>query len=111
MGGARIAFDKTRSDYDRAVSLTIAGEPWDPDRIYKVIVTSFLMEGNSGLDFLTQVPPGDVTPTRITTAECVERYLKLYSPVRPRVDDRWVETPGVPQADYLKRPYLPETVN
>ncbi len=111
VGGARMAFDKTRPDWDRIVSLDLAGEPWDPDRIYKVIVTSFLMEGNSGLDFLTQVAPGDVTPTRITTAECVERYLELYSPVRPRVDDRWVETPGAPQADYLKRPYLPETVN
>jgi 2',3'-cyclic-nucleotide 2'-phosphodiesterase (5'-nucleotidase family) len=111
VGGARVTFDKTRPDYDRVVGLEIAGEPWDPDRIYKVIVTSFLMEGNSGLDFLTQVQPGDVTPTRITTAECVERYFELHSPVRPRVDDRWVEAPGTPQAEYLAQPYLPVDVN
>jgi 2',3'-cyclic-nucleotide 2'-phosphodiesterase (5'-nucleotidase family) len=111
VGGAEVAFDKSRPDYDRVVSLEIAGEPWDPDRIYKVVVTSFLMEGNSGLDFLTQVPPEDITPTRITTAECVERYFELHSPVRPRIDDRWVETPGRDQAAYLAKPYLPEYVN
>ncbi|MCP4572979.1 MAG: bifunctional metallophosphatase/5'-nucleotidase [bacterium] len=110
VGGVQVTFDQLRPDYDRVVDLKINGEPWDPDRIYKVIVTSFLMEGNSGLDFLTQVPATHITPTRITTAECVERYLERYSPVRPRVDDRWVEVPGASQAEYLAKPYLPESV-
>ena len=51
----------------------------------------------------------EVTPTQITTAESVERYLQKHSPVRPRIDDRWVEKPGHPQAEYLKKPYLPES--
>ena len=90
-------------------TLEIGGEPWDPDRIYKVICTNFLMEGNSGLDFLTTIPPADVTPTQITTAEAVEHYVIQHSPVRPRIDDRWVEKPGQPQADYLKKAYMPES--
>jgi len=37
----------------------------------------------------------------------VEHYIKLNTPVRPRVDDRWVEKPGQPQAEYMKQHYLP----
>jgi 5'-nucleotidase/UDP-sugar diphosphatase len=105
--GAKITFDKTRPDYDRLVEFEIRGEPWDPDRTYKVVCTSFLMEGNSGLHFLTGIPGENIMPSRITTAECVEHYLKLNSPVRPKVDDRWVEKPGMPQAGYLATQYLP----
>jgi 5'-nucleotidase/UDP-sugar diphosphatase len=107
ISGVKMSFDKTRPDYDRIVELVVGGEPWDPDRIYKAICTNFLMEGNSGLEFLTAVPPGDVTPTRITTAEVLEAYIQANSPVRPKVDDRWVEATGKVQADYLKRDYLP----
>ncbi len=105
--GAKISFDKTRPDYDRLVEFEINGQPWDPNRTYKVVCTSFLMEGNSGLQFLTGVGADKIMPSRITTAECVEHYLKLHSPVRPRVDDRWVEKPGTPQASYLAKDYLP----
>jgi len=100
-------YDTARPDYDRIVTLEIRGEPWDPDRIYKVILTNFLMEGNSGLHFLTSIPPGDVTPTQITTAEAVEHYIVRHSPIRPEFGRRWVEKPGQPQADYLKKAYMP----
>jgi len=107
--GAKIVIDTKRPEYDRVVSLEIAGEPWDPDRIYKVVVTNFLMEGNSGLDFLTTIRSQDITPSGITTAEAVEHYIKLNNPVRARIDDRWTQVSGARQADYLKKPYLPET--
>lgn len=109
ISGVRMSFDTARPDYDRVVLLEIGGKPWDPDRIYKVICTNFLMEGNSGLEFLAAIPPSAVTPTRVTTAEALERYFELHSPVRVRVDDRWVETPGAPQAPYLAVPYLSES--
>jgi 2',3'-cyclic-nucleotide 2'-phosphodiesterase (5'-nucleotidase family) len=102
-------YDTGRPDYDRVVTLEIAGEPWDPDRIYRVILTNFLMEGNSGLHFLTSIPPGKVTPTQITTAEAVEFYISRHSPIRPQFGLRWVEKPGQPQADYLKKSYMPES--
>jgi len=109
ISGVKMEYDTSRPDYDRVVTLEFDGEPWDPDRIYKVIVTNFLMEGNSGLHFLTAIPPEDVTPTQITTAEAVEHYVVQHSPVRPEVGLRWVEKPGQPQADYLKKPYMPES--
>jgi 2',3'-cyclic-nucleotide 2'-phosphodiesterase (5'-nucleotidase family) len=107
--GAKVVIDTQRPEYDRVVSLEIAGEPWDPDRIYKVVVTDFLMEGNSGLDFLTTIAPENITPSGITTAEAVEHYIKLNNPIRVQMDDRWTEVSGAPQAGYLKKPYLPET--
>ena len=109
VSGVEWTFDPTRPDNDRGVSLLIGGKPWDPDKVYTVVCTSFLMEGNSGLDFLTAVPAQDISPTQITTAESVEHYLKLHSPVHPRIDNRWIEKTGQPQADYLKKEYLPES--
>ncbi len=107
VSGVAVTFDKTRPDGDRVVALTVGGEPWDPDRVYTAVCTNFLMEGNSGLDFLTSIPAEDITLTQITTAESLLRELELHSPVRPRIDDRWIERVGQPQADYLKGPYLP----
>ena len=109
ISGAEMEYDPTRPDYDRVVSLTIGGEAWDTDRIYTAIATNFLMEGNSGLDFLTAIPAEDITPTNILTSETLEWYIKKNSPVRPHVGRRWVEAIGKPQADYLKKEYLPES--
>lgn len=107
VSGAAVTYDRSRPDGDRIVALTIGGQPWAPERIYSAVCTNFLMEGNSGLDFLTAIPAADITPTQITTAEALTRYLELHSPVSPRIDDRWVEQEGRPQAEYLKVPYLP----
>lgn len=109
VSGVKVSYDKQRPDWDRLVELEVGGEPWDPDRTYRTVFTNFLLEGNSGLDFLTAIPSENVTPTQITTAESVERYLSLHSPVRPHIDDRWVEKPGHEQASYLKASYLPES--
>ena len=109
VGGAKVVVDLTREDWDRVCSLEIAGEPWDPDRLYKVVVTNFLMEGNSGLDFLTTIKADKIMPSGVTTAEAVEAYIRLNNPVRPEIDDRWIASPGAEQADYLKKAYLPET--
>ena len=100
-------YDSTRPDWDRVVSLEVAGEPWDPDRTYKAVCTNYLLEGNSGLDFLTTIPAADVMPTQVRTAEAVEWYIEKNDPVRPRVDDRWVEVVDQPQAPYLQADYLP----
>ena len=102
--GARIVFNKNRPDWDRVTKLEVGGGPLDPERVYDVVCTSFLMEGNSGLDFLTTIPARDINLTQITTAESVERYLKLHSPVRPRIDDRWVEDSRASQEPYLAAP-------
>jgi 5'-nucleotidase / UDP-sugar diphosphatase len=102
ISGARVTYNRNRPNWDRVCELEVGGEPLDPDRIYNVVCTSFLMEGNSGLDFLTTIPAENINLTQITTAESVEHYFSLNSPVRPRVDDRWVENTKAEQASYLE---------
>ncbi|MCP4293382.1 MAG: bifunctional metallophosphatase/5'-nucleotidase [bacterium] len=106
IGGAKMTFDKGREDYDRIVELEIGGQPWDPSATYKVVCTNFLLEGNSGLNFLTGISSAKISPTGVITSDAVERYLEKNSPVRPKVDDRWVESPGQAQKPYLAVDYL-----
>ncbi len=101
IAGAEIAYDTGRPNDDRVVSFLVGGEPLDMQKEYRVVVNDFLMEGNSGLDFLTTIPEEKVQLTQVTTAEALERYLQRHSPVRPRIDGRWVERKGAPQAPYL----------
>lgn len=106
LSGARVVIDPTRPDKDRVVELEIGGKPWDPDAEYDVVITDFLMAGNSGLGFLTSIPASKITPTGVTQLEAVEQYIGRHSPLKVRLDDRWVEKPGAPQAPYLAKPYL-----
>ncbi len=107
VSGVTVVYDSSRPDWDRLVALTVGGKPWDPDATYTAVCTNFLLEGNSGLDMLTKVPPADVTPTQVRTAEAVERYFQVHSPVAPISDGRWAEHVGQAQAPYLAVPYLP----
>ena len=60
------------------------------------------MEGNSGLDFLAQIPPDQVQYTRLLTRSAVAKLLEENTPVRPKRDDRWRENRDGQQAAYLK---------
>ena len=101
ISGAKVRFNKSRPDMDRVCEFLVGGEPLDNEKTYRVVCTTFLMEGNSGLDFLTTIPADRIELTQITTAEAVEAFIRKHSPVRPRVDDRWVEDPNASQAAYL----------
>jgi 2',3'-cyclic-nucleotide 2'-phosphodiesterase (5'-nucleotidase family) len=104
IAGAEIAYDGDRPNGERVVSFLVGDEPLDLQKEYKVVTVSFLMEGNSGLDFLTIIPEENVQLTQVTTAEAVEHYLQLNSPVHPRIDSRWVERRGATRAAYLEGP-------
>jgi hypothetical protein len=60
-----------------------------------------LLEGNSGLEVLTTVPPDQVQYTQTVDRAALARYLERHSPVNPRVDDRWRESKDAPRAAYL----------
>ncbi|MCD8479276.1 MAG: 5'-nucleotidase C-terminal domain-containing protein [Candidatus Cloacimonetes bacterium] len=56
VAGANVVYSKKRPNFDRVTSLKIGGQPWDPNKIYTVVTTDFLMQGNAGLNLLMQVP-------------------------------------------------------
>ena len=94
ISGGEIRFNPGRPDGERVCRFLIGGQPLDPARKYRVVISSYLMAGNSGLDMLSKVPEEDVDKTQITDAETLERYVQQHSPVRPRIDERWVEDRG-----------------
>jgi len=105
--GARVVVNPDAPRGERVIELTIRGEPVQPDKIYKVVTSDYLMEGNSGLDFLAQLPPDQSTYTMMLTRAAVTRYLEKHTPISPHRDDRWVERPGGTPAPYLQGWDLP----
>ncbi|MFC1799670.1 bifunctional metallophosphatase/5'-nucleotidase, partial [Candidatus Eisenbacteria bacterium] len=94
VSGVRIVYDRSRPDFDRVVELTVGGEPWDPDRIYRVVTTDFIAEGNVGLQILTEVDKDYVTHSDVTVKQSMIDYIKKHSPLEPRIEGRFVRDDG-----------------
>ena len=105
--GAQISVDPDADEGQRVLALTVGDQPVKADQVYRVVTTDYLMEGNSGLDFLAEISPDRVNYTQVLTRDVVTRYLQGNSPVRPRRDARWVERPGGEPAAYLQGWSLP----
>lgn len=105
--GAKVVVDPDAPEGERVRELTIADEPIAEERVYRVVTTDYLMEGNSGLGFLAQIPPDKVEYTMIVDRTALTRYFERHARVAPRVDDRWRERAGAAQASYLQGWTLP----
>jgi 2',3'-cyclic-nucleotide 2'-phosphodiesterase (5'-nucleotidase family) len=57
VAGVEVAYSRKRPNFDRVTKLLIGGQPWDPDKIYTVATTDFLMQGNAGLTMLMSILP------------------------------------------------------
>jgi 2',3'-cyclic-nucleotide 2'-phosphodiesterase (5'-nucleotidase family) len=102
MSGIDIVVDPDAAHGSRVLEMRLGGEPVQPDRVYRVVTSNYLMEGNSGLEFLAQVPPEDQEYTQQLTRDAVQLWLEKHSPVSPKSDERWKQKPGGTMADYLK---------
>ncbi len=89
VSGANVVYSKKRPNFDRVTALKIAGQPWDPDKIYTCTTTDFLMQGNAGLTLLAQVPEADITFHQINLRDAIVNYFRKNSPIRTKIDDRW----------------------
>jgi 2',3'-cyclic-nucleotide 2'-phosphodiesterase (5'-nucleotidase family) len=105
--GAQVVVDPDAPEGERVRELLVGGQPVEPERIYRVATTDYLLEGNSGLGFLAQTPPDQIEYTMLVDRIALQRYLERHSPVAPRVDDRWRERCGAEQAAYLRGWTLP----
>ncbi|MFH1311726.1 MAG: bifunctional UDP-sugar hydrolase/5'-nucleotidase [Candidatus Eisenbacteria bacterium] len=90
VSGIEAAYSRARPDFDRLVALAVGGEPWDPDRIYRVATTDFIAAGNIGLQILTEIDPEYVHRTDIQVKEAVIDYVRRHSPLAPRIEGRLV---------------------
>ena len=102
LAGATVVVDPDAPEGERVRELLIGGQPVDPEKFYRVATTDYLMDGNSGLGFLAQIPPDQVEYTMTVDRAALANYLEKNSPVAPRSDDRWRERKAAPQATYLR---------
>jgi 2',3'-cyclic-nucleotide 2'-phosphodiesterase (5'-nucleotidase family) len=100
--GAKVIVDPDAPEGERVRELLIGDQPLEPDKLYRVCTTDYLLEGNSGLDVLTQIPPDQVQYLQVIDRTAVSHYVEKHSPVNPRVDDRWRESKNTPMASYLQ---------
>jgi len=89
VSGVKVAYSRKRKNFDRVTQLYIGGQPWDPNKLYKVTTTDFLMQGNAGLTLLTQVPESDIIYHQINLRDAIVNYFKRNSPIKTKIDDRW----------------------
>lgn len=103
VSGARVVVNKSLPDRQRVVWVEVGGQPLDPDRTYRVATTDYLMEGNSGLGMLAQIPREQVAYTGILLREAVIEYIRRNSPLEIRTDGRWKWDEGArPSPEWLK---------
>jgi len=89
LAGGKVIYSRTRENFDRVTHLEINGEIWEPDRIYRVATTDFLLSGNAGLTLLTNLPEEAIIRHEINLRDAMADYFRKYSPVRVEIDDRW----------------------
>jgi len=101
IAGGAITYNRRRIDFNRVTRLKINGEPWDPDKIYRVATTDFLMSGNAGLTILTTIPEIQLIRHEISLRDAMADYFRNFSPVRLSIDDRWIRDDRAVPYDYL----------
>jgi len=89
VAGVKVVVNRTRANYDKVSSIMIGGEPWQSDKIYNVVTTDFLLQGNAGLAMLTKIPEEQITRFEQDLREAIVDYIKNNSPVKIEIDDRW----------------------
>lgn len=91
VAGVTVEYSKKRKNFDRVTKLLVGGEPLDPDKIYRVVTTDFLLQGNAGLSMLTKVPEEQVTRYEMNLRDAIVEYIRKNSPVTAKIDNRWVQ--------------------
>ena len=89
VAGIQVVINRKRSNFDRVTKLMISGEPWDADKTYQIATTDFLLQGNAGLALLTKIPESQITRYEQDLRDVIIEYIKNYSPVTTRIDNRW----------------------
>ncbi|MDO9578933.1 MAG: bifunctional UDP-sugar hydrolase/5'-nucleotidase [Candidatus Cloacimonadales bacterium] len=89
VAGVEVVINRNRENYDRVTSLLIGGKPWQADKIYKVVTTDFLLQGNAGLAMLTKIPEDKITRYEQDLREAIVEYIRKQSPVEIKIDNRW----------------------
>ncbi len=103
VAGGDVEYSKEYPDFERVTNLTIGVEPWDPDKIYSVATVDFLMQGNSGLTLLTEIPEKQITYKYIIIRDALANYFRRREVVNGQIDTRWILAPDAVHSDVIKK--------
>ncbi|UCF63962.1 MAG: bifunctional metallophosphatase/5'-nucleotidase [bacterium] len=104
ISGGTIVYNTTRPDGDRIAEFLINGQPLLADQTYWVATTDYLMEGNSGMPMLRDIPDEAVAYTGILLREAVIEYVQQNSPLQIELQGRWDKDEGAqPDPEWRKQ--------
>lgn len=104
ISGGEVTINKTLPDGSRVVKVEIDGKLLDPNKTYRLATTDYLMEGNSGLYMLKDIPRDNVAFTGILLREAIIESIEQNSPIAPKADGRWkVSDSAQPSTEWVKR--------
>ncbi len=73
---------------ERVVSVTINGEPLDPNKVYTVAVNDYIAHGGDGYVTLGNLPDSAKNFTYIYLTDALYKYIKAHTPISPKVEGR-----------------------
>ncbi len=88
VSGIEVIVDKRKSERDRANILSVNGNAFDPKALYKIAVSDYLAEGNSGYDRLTEIGVDRRINTGFMMREALRDYIVEFGP-GSKIDNRW----------------------
>jgi 5'-nucleotidase/UDP-sugar diphosphatase len=88
LGGARFEYDANRASNSRMTYLEINGFPFYPEKVYRVVTISYLVQGNSGFDLMRQLEFKDLYYTGLYLREIITQQIKEHSPIDIKPDGR-----------------------
>ncbi len=84
--------DKTNSEIvvpgKRVISVTINGEPLDPNKTYSVAVNDYIAHGGDGYVTLGNLPDSAKNFTYVYLTDGLYKYIKANTPISPKVEGR-----------------------
>lgn len=89
VSGMQVVVNRSRPPGDRITVFKIGGQDVERDRLYRVITTDYLLEGNSGMTKLATYRSEAGAESGILMRDAMVEYVRAHSPLNPRLDGRW----------------------
>jgi 5'-nucleotidase/UDP-sugar diphosphatase len=88
LGGARFEYDPGRASNSRMTYLEIGGFPFYPEKVYRVVTISYLVQGNAGFDLMGRIEYTDLYYTGLYLRDIITEQIKEHSPIDIKPDGR-----------------------
>ena len=90
ISGGIVEFDTSRYSFYRLNYFQVGDHPIYPEKIYRVVTTDYLANGNAGFKLLLEGYEDKVDHTEIYLREVIREYIQNNSPLNIKKDGRWL---------------------